>query len=188
MNIEIDSTAFVHPASLQHGNVCVGAYTGLWPGSVIRGDFRPAHIGRFTSIQDNCMVHTGTVGDFVTVAHGAVIHGCTVEDKCMIGINAVIQDFAVIGAGTIVAAGAVVLERQVVPPHSLVMGVPGKVREGRPDQLKKITGNALTYAALAQLYKAGTDVTSIEALTEKAAELLGPAEDVGIGDTRHLKG
>ena len=169
--INIDRTAFVHASSVQHGNVNVGAYSSLWPSSVIRGDFAPAKVGKFTSIQDNCMVHTGTVGDFVTVAHGAVIHACTVKDRCMIGINTVIQDFAVIGEGSIVAAGAVVLEKQVIPPNSLVMGVPGKIREGLPGQMDKIKNNALFYSALAQLYKQGEDVTSGEALNRKVAEL-----------------
>jgi carbonic anhydrase/acetyltransferase-like protein (isoleucine patch superfamily) len=169
--IEIDDTAFVHPASVQHGNVSVGAYSSLWPCSVIRGDFAPARVGRFTSIQDNSMVHAGIVGDCVTVAHGAVIHGCIIENNCMIGIGTVIQDFAVIGEGSIVAAGAVVLEKQTVPPNSLVMGVPGKVREGQQGQLEKITSNALYYAALAQLYRLGENVTSLTALNKKVAEL-----------------
>jgi carbonic anhydrase/acetyltransferase-like protein (isoleucine patch superfamily) len=170
--IKIDPATFVHPASVQHGNVSVGAYSSLWPCSVIRGDFAPVSVGKFTSIQDGCMVHTGSVGDFVTVAHGAVIHACAVENNCMIGINTVIQDFATIGEGTIVAAGAVVLEKQVIPPNSLVMGVPGKVRKGFPGQMEKITNNALYYAALAQLYKENKDVTSIDAINEKAMELL----------------
>ena len=169
--IEIDPTTFIHPSSIQHGNVCVGEYSSLWPGSVIRGDFAPVRVGKFTSVQDNCMVHTGTIGDYVTVAHGAVIHACAVESNCMIGINTVIQDFAVIGEGSIVAAGAVVLERQVVPPNSLVMGIPGKIREGSEGQLDKIKNNALFYAALAQLYKLGEDVTSGEALNVKVLAL-----------------
>lgn len=180
--IEIDTTAFIHPASVQHGNVNVGAYSSLWPCSVIRGDLGPARVGRFTSIQDNCMVHAGIVGDFVTVAHGAVIHGCTIGNKCMIGIGTVIQDFAVIGEGSIVAAGSVVLEKQIVPPNSLVMGVPGKIRDGRPGQLEKITSNALYYAALAQLYKQNEDVTSLDALNKKVAQLQEWADLYGIGD------
>jgi len=180
--IEIDNTAFVHPAAVQHGNVDVGAYSSLWPCSVIRGDLGPAKVGRFTSIQDNCMVHAGIVGDFVTVAHGAVIHGCTIGNKCMIGINTVIQDFAIIGEGSIVAAGAVVLEKQMVPPNSLVMGVPGKIKAGGPGQLAKITSNALFYAALAQLYKHDEDVTSLEALNEKVEQLQKWADLYGIGD------
>jgi len=74
--IEIDTTVFIHSASVQHGNVKVGA-AGLWPCSVIRGDLGPARVSRFTNIQDNYVVHAGIVGDFVTVAHGTIIHGCT---------------------------------------------------------------------------------------------------------------
>lgn len=167
----ISETAFVHPSSVQHGDVMVGDYAGLWPCSVMRGDMGPVSVGKFTSIQDNCMVHAGTVGDFVTIAHNAVVHVATVKDKCMVGIGAIIQDYAVIGEGSIVAAGAVVLERQQVPPGSIVMGVPGKVKAGVTPDLERITGNALYYAALAQIYKEGGDVTDKNDIAGRVEEL-----------------
>jgi carbonic anhydrase/acetyltransferase-like protein (isoleucine patch superfamily) len=171
LKVDISDTAFVHPSSIQHGNVTIGDYAGLWPCSVIRGDMGPAKVGKFTSIQDNCMVHAGSVGDFVTVAHGAVVHVSTVKDNCMVGIGAIIQDHAVIGEGSIVAAGSVVLEGRNIPPNSIVMGVPAKVKEGVRAPLEKITGNALYYAALAQLYKDGGDVTSTGLIAAKVEEL-----------------
>jgi carbonic anhydrase/acetyltransferase-like protein (isoleucine patch superfamily) len=171
LKIDIPATVFVHPESVQHGDVAVGDYSSLWPCSVIRGDMGPASVGKFTSIQDNSMVHAGRVGDFVTVAHGAVVHVSTVEDHCMIGIGVIIQDYAVIGEGSIVAAGSVVLEGRNIPPNSIVMGVPAKVKEGARPSLEKITGNALYYAALAQLYKDGGDVTSTGLIAAKLEEL-----------------
>ncbi len=168
---KISDTTFVHPSSVQHGAVTVGDYCGLWPCSVMRGDMGPVSVGKFTSIQDNCMVHAGTIGDFVTIAHNAVVHVSTIKDKCMIGIGAIIQDYAVIGEGSIVAAGAVVLERQQVPPGSIVMGLPAKVKQGAAPNLGRITGNALYYAALAQIYKEGRDVTDIKDIAKRVEEL-----------------
>ena len=137
MKIDISDTVFVHPASVQQGNVTVGDYSSLWPCSVIRGDMGPAKVGKFTSIQDNCMVHAGQVGDFVTVAHGAVVHVSTIKDNCMVGIGAIVQDYAMIGEGSIVAAGSVVLEGQNIPPNSIVMGVPAKVKKAWPPPSKR---------------------------------------------------
>ncbi|MFW5930455.1 MAG: gamma carbonic anhydrase family protein, partial [Desulfosalsimonas sp.] len=90
---EFHETILVHETSSQMGDVKIGPYSSLWPGSSIRGDFSPIRIGKGTSIQDCCVLHSTPsdevhVGDFVTVGHGAVLHGCTVEDNCIIGMNA----------------------------------------------------------------------------------------------------
>ena len=90
-------------------------------------------------MQDNCVLHGDagcdvTVGEFVTVGHGAILHGCTVEDKCLIGMNAVVLDHAVVGAGSIVGAGAVVAAGTVIPPKSLVVGLPAKVKKTLTDE------------------------------------------------------
>jgi carbonic anhydrase/acetyltransferase-like protein (isoleucine patch superfamily) len=177
----IPNTVFVHPTAAFHGHVIVGDYSSLWASAVIRADFDRVSVGRFTSIQDNVSVHADrgeptTIGDNVTVAHNAVIHAATVEDNCMISMGAIIQDRAVIGKGTIVGAGAVVREGQQIPPNSIVIGVPAQVREAKPGQMHRITDNALSYAALAQVYKRGWDVTSAE-LHKKMMEELGPFFD-----------
>jgi carbonic anhydrase/acetyltransferase-like protein (isoleucine patch superfamily) len=177
----IADTVFVHPAAVFHGRVVVGEYSSLWASSVIRADFDRVTVGRFTSIQDNVSVHADrgkptTIGDNVTVAHNAVIHAATIEDNCMISMGAIVQDGALVGKGTIVGAGAVVRERQQIPPNSIVIGVPAQVREAKPGQMRRITDNALSYAALAQLYKRGWDVTSVE-LHRRMMEELRPFFD-----------
>jgi carbonic anhydrase/acetyltransferase-like protein (isoleucine patch superfamily) len=115
------------------GKVQLGEYSSVWYNAVIRGDINYIKIGRETNIQDNCVLHVThelpvIIGDRVTVGHGAVIHGCVIEDDCLIGMGAIILDGARIGKGSVIAAGAVVRERMDVPPHSLVMGVPAVVK------------------------------------------------------------
>lgn len=165
-------TVYVHPASSQHGEVRIGEYSSLWPGSSLRGDFAPISVGRFVSIQDCCVLHASpqapvTVGDFVTVGHGAVLHGCTVEDLCVIGMNATVLDHAVIGRGTVVAAGAVVRERTIVPPGSFVAGVPAEIRPGRPGQEEMIRTGAISYSVLGRLYQEGKETIPPEELLAK---------------------
>lgn len=179
--IKLADSVFAHPASVQHGDVEVGEHSSLWPGSSIRGDYDRVTVGKFTSIQDNCTLHAAPhspvkVGDYVTVGHGAVIHACTVEDACMVGMNSTILDRAVIGRGTIVAAGAVVTAGTVVPPGSMVMGVPAKVKPGRPGQEEQIKRWSLSYVALSQAYLEGGDTICPEDLTarmQKLAETAG---------------
>jgi len=107
--------------------------------TVVRGDVHWIKIGRRTSIQDGTVVHvmTGThpttIGDNVTIGHAAVIHGCTIDNQCLIGMGAILLNGAHIGTGSIVAAGTVVVEEMRVPPRSLVMGVPGRVRRPLTD-------------------------------------------------------
>ncbi len=156
--VKIADSVFRDPSSVQYGDVEVGEHSSLWPGSVIRGDFAPARVGRFTCVQDNSTLHAAQVGDFVTIAHNAVLDGAIVEDRCIIGIGAVIQEMAVIGEGSIVAAGAVVLERTRVPPGSVVMGVPARIKPAGPGQTERIVNNALVYAAMARTYREGKDV------------------------------
>jgi carbonic anhydrase/acetyltransferase-like protein (isoleucine patch superfamily) len=169
---KVGENIFVHPASAQTGDVTIGEHSSVWPCSSMRGDFAPIKIGRFTSIQDNCTVHArAVIGDFVTVAHNAVLHGCTVEDNCIISIGAIVQDGAVIGKGSLVAPGAVVRENTVVPPGSLVVGIPGQVKPGRPGMEQMNINNALSYSALAMAYLEGKETISGEELVEKMALL-----------------
>jgi carbonic anhydrase/acetyltransferase-like protein (isoleucine patch superfamily) len=110
-------------------------------------------IGRYSNVQDNSVVHVADdypciIGDFVTVGHNAILHGCTVEDHCLIGMGAIVLTGAVIGKGSIIAAGALVREKQVIPPNSLVVGVPSKVIKSIPEDWDSIHAQALKYKTL----------------------------------------
>ena len=114
------------------GDVELGENSSIWYGVVLRGDVDKIKIGRNTSIQDNSVAHCATglptiIGDNCVVGHNAIIHSCTVEDSCLIGMGAVLLDGCKIGRGSIVAAGCVVSPGKVIPPNSMVMGVPGRV-------------------------------------------------------------
>ena len=132
----IHPEAFLAPTAVVIGDVEIGARASIWFGSVIRGDHPKfgIRIGARTNIQDNCVVHVGdwqptVVGADVTVGHGAKFESCTIGDRCVIGMNAVILQEAYIGEGSLVAANSVVLEKTQVPPGSLVAGIPGKVKK-----------------------------------------------------------
>lgn len=131
---DIDPTAYVAPTATVLGEVTVGPGSSIWFGAVLRGDIDRIRVGKNSSIQDNATVHvTGgiypaIIGDNVIVGHGAILHGCTLEDGCLIGMGAIILDNAVIGKGAMVAAGAVVRENQVVPADTLVAGVPARIK------------------------------------------------------------
>lgn len=129
----VDRTVFLAPSADVIGDVVLGAYCSVWFNATIRGDVNRIRIGSETNIQDNAVVHvtgiTGpaTIGNRVTIGHGAIVHGCTVEDRVLIGMGSIILDQAVIGTGSIVGAGALVTSRTVVPPGSLVYGNPARV-------------------------------------------------------------
>lgn len=172
----IPDTVYMHETASCMGDVSVGEYSSLWPASSIRGDFSPIAIGRGTSIQDCCVLHSTptnsvTVGDFVTIGHGAVLHGCTVEDYCMVGMNATVLDGAVIGRGSIIAAGAVVREGTKVPPGSFVAGLPASIKPGKLGQEDRIKAGVLAYIALAQHYLEGNQSIDSQALLEKMGEV-----------------
>lgn len=115
------------------GKVELGELSSVWYNAVLRGDINFIKIGKETNIQDNCVLHVTNelpviVGDRVTVGHGAVIHGCIIEDDCLIGMGAVVLDGVHVGQGSVIGAGTVVKERMQIPPHSLVVGVPGEIK------------------------------------------------------------
>ncbi len=147
----VHETAWIAPTATLIGAVTIGAGTGVYYGAVVRGDSSTIAIGAGSNLQDNVVVHAdpgfpATIGAGVSVGHAAVLHGCTIEDNCLIGMGAVVLNGAVIGAGSMVAAGAVVLESAVIPPGSLVAGVPGKVRRDlTADEKDGIVQNASGY-------------------------------------------
>jgi carbonic anhydrase/acetyltransferase-like protein (isoleucine patch superfamily) len=130
----IAASAFVDRSAQVIGDVHLGAESSIWMNAVVRGDVNSIRIGARTNIQDLSLVHVQggsyptVIGNDVTVGHSAVIHGCTVEDRCLIGMGAILLNGVRIGAGSIVAAGALVPEGTIVPPGSMVMGLPAKVR------------------------------------------------------------
>ena len=131
---QIAATAYIDPAAVVIGDVSIGEDSSVWPCAVIRGDVNWIRIGARTNIQDGSVLHVMKdeyplqIGDNVTVGHATVLHGCTIESRCLIGMGSVILNNAKIGAGSIVAAGSLVPEGTVVPPGSLFMGHPGRFR------------------------------------------------------------
>jgi len=124
--------AFVAHDAVVRGDIALGIDTSVWYGCVVRGDCARITIGDVTNVQDLTMVHADTgvpqaIGSYVTVGHKAVLHGRVVGDRCLIGIGAIVLGGAEIGDECIIGAGALVTENQVVPPRSLVLGMPGKV-------------------------------------------------------------
>src|SRR6266496_2173896 len=130
---KIAASAYIDPSAQVIGDVTIGERSSFWPGAVARGDVNRIRIGDETSIQDNTVLHCDapdfplSIGSRVTVGHLAMIHGCTIEDECVIGIGAIVLNGARIGTGSVIAAGAVVPEGMEVPPGSMLMGVPGKI-------------------------------------------------------------
>ncbi len=129
---EIEATAWTAPAAQVMGRVRIGAESSVWYGAVLRGDNAWIEIGPRSNVQDLSVLHTDddypmTIGADVTIGHRAILHGCKIEDACLIGMGATVMNGAVIGSGSLVGAGALVTEGTVVPPRSLVLGAPGKV-------------------------------------------------------------
>jgi carbonic anhydrase/acetyltransferase-like protein (isoleucine patch superfamily) len=156
----VSDTAFIAPNATLIGAVTVGDGASVFYGSVLRGDTDSITIGARSNVQDNVSMHTDAglqlvVGTDVSIGHGAVVHGCVIENDCLIGMGATILNRAVIGAGSLVAAGAVVLEGTVIPPGSLVAGVPAKVRRALTDDERAgLTQNATHYVELARKHRA----------------------------------
>lgn len=136
----VDPTAYVDISAQVIGDVVIGAESSLWMNVVIRGDVHRIRIGRRTNIQDLTMVHVmrdthpTTIGDEVTIGHSAVVHGCTIEDRVLIGMGAVLLNGVHIGHDSIIAAGTLLTEGTRIPPRSLVMGRPGKVKRELTDE------------------------------------------------------
>ncbi|MDD1730277.1 MAG: gamma carbonic anhydrase family protein [Methanospirillum sp.] len=158
MNIHqnILQAAFVAPNATVIGKVTAGPDIGVWYGAVIRADKDQVSIGARSNIQDNCVVHTSsghpvTIGTDVSVGHGAILHGCTIQNSVLVGMGAIILNGAEIGEESIIGAGALVSEGKKIPPRSLVLGVPGKVvRQVTDEEVAATLKNASSYVALAQ--------------------------------------
>jgi carbonic anhydrase/acetyltransferase-like protein (isoleucine patch superfamily) len=145
--------------ALVTGEVELGEDASVWFGCVLRGDDAPLIVGRRTNIQDLTMVHadpgvTNRIGAECTIGHRCVLHGAVVEDRCLIGMGAILLGGSQIGSESIVAAGAVVKEGAVIPPRSLVVGVPGRVvRSLSAEELERLAKSAQGYVDKARLYR-----------------------------------
>lgn len=159
----IDKSAYIAPSAQVIGQVRIGARSSFWFNSVARGETAPITIGEETNIQDLSMCHADpgkplTVGNRVTVGHRCIIHGCIIENECLIGMGAIIMNEARIGRGSVVAAGSVVLENVTIPPFSLVAGAPAKVKKTYDEHvLEKIHRLAQVYVDRAQSYIDGLE-------------------------------
>jgi carbonic anhydrase/acetyltransferase-like protein (isoleucine patch superfamily) len=158
---DVDPSAWVAPTAVLVGRVRLGAGASAWYGAVLRGDGDDISVGAGSDVQDNAVLHADPgfpvrVGDGVVIGHGAVVHGCTVEDGVLVGMGSTVLNGVRIGAGSLVAAGSVLLEGTQVPPGSMVAGVPAKVR--RPvtdDEAAGIRLVAEHYVQLARQHAGG---------------------------------
>ncbi|MEN3333205.1 MAG: hypothetical protein V7641_2570 [Blastocatellia bacterium] len=137
---QIARTAFIESSAQIIGDVHIGEQSSVWFNCVLRGDVHYIRIGSFTNIQDGTIIHVTNgrfatiIGDCVTVGHAAVLHGCTIKDRVLVGIGAIVLDNVTVGAESFIAAGALVTPGTVIPPRSMVMGSPAKVRREVTDE------------------------------------------------------
>ena len=157
---QIDPSAWIADSAVLIGRVVLGPGASVWPGAVLRADNEPIVIGAESNVQDGAVLHTDpgcplTLGQGVTVGHQAMLHGCTVEDGCLIGIQAVVLNHALIGARCLVGAGALVNENKRFEPEQLIVGSPAVVKRAlTAEQLAALVHAARNYAARAQRYRA----------------------------------
>ena len=157
---QVHNSCFVADSADVIGDVTIGEESSVWFGSVVRGDMHYIKIGSKTNIQDNCTVHVTTdiystqIGDEVTIGHNVIVHGCTIQDRCLIGMGAIIMDGAVIGEGSLIGAGALISPGTRIPPRSLVVGLPGKVIRTTTDQeMDEIIDRAQHYIDFSKKYR-----------------------------------
>lgn len=162
----IEPTAWVHPSAQVIGDVHLHERVSIWPTAVLRGDQGRIEMGADSNLQDGAVVHcTGGisvthVGQRVTIGHRAIIHGCRIEDDCLIGMGAIVMDNAIIGRGSLVGAGSIVLAGTEIPPGSLVLGTPGKATRAITDQQRAwIEHSWDVYARLAREHATGKPAT-----------------------------
>ena len=156
---QLGKNVYVSENAMVIGDVTLGDEVNIWFGAVLRGDMHYIKIGNRTNIQDNSVVHVTTrvsptnIGSGVTVGHGAIIHGCTIEDDCLIGMGAILMDDANIGGGSLIGAGALIPPNMIIPENSLVVGSPGKVvRQVKDFEREMLLERPQEYIDLASIY------------------------------------
>jgi len=158
-DVTLDAPAFIHPTALVYGKVTIGEGASLWPYAVIRAEMEEVRIGRFSNVQDHAMIHIGNgfgtfIGDWCSITHGTTIHGATIGDCTLIGINATVMDGCVVGRNCVIAGHTILKEGTHIPDNSIVMGVPGKVVRS-VNNYRQTKRNALLYHRNALAYAAG---------------------------------
>ena len=152
----IPTSCFIEETGIVIGDVVMGEHCSVWFHAVIRGDVHYIRIGDRTNVQDLCMLHVThethplDIGNEVTIGHGVILHGCTIKDRVLIGMGAIVMDGAVIGEDSVVGAGALVVEGMIVLPKSLILGSPGRVRRAVSEAelvwIKESAENYVKYA------------------------------------------
>jgi carbonic anhydrase/acetyltransferase-like protein (isoleucine patch superfamily) len=165
---QINGKALVSKLATVIGDVEIGEGTSIFPGCVLRGDVEKITIGEYSNLQDNVVVHCGDlyegdilkgyipveIGDYVTIGHGAIVHGCRIGDTCLVGAGAIVFNNATIGEGSIVGMGAVVLKNSKIPPRSVVVGTPAKpIRKVDETEYSRIRKHAMIYNKLANTHR-----------------------------------
>jgi len=151
--------AYVSSRAYLVGDVEIGPRASIWPFASLRADIAPIKVGACSNVQDNCTVHVATrlgvsIGDWVTVGHGATVHACTIEDGCLIGMNATVLDGAIVGAGSLIGAHALVTGGMLIPPGSMVLGTPAKiVRALTPEEISGLRVWGDHYLTLSAEYR-----------------------------------
>lgn len=153
-SFNIHKDTFIAPSANLIGNIILAEGVNIWYGAVLRGDINYIKIGKNSNIQDNVTVHLDynnpvTIGEYTSVGHNAVVHGCSIGNNCLIGMGAVVLNGSIIGDNSVIAAGSVIRENSIIPPNSLVAGVPGEIKKQvPPDLVKKNINNAMNYVNL----------------------------------------
>lgn len=157
---DIHESVFIADGAAVIGDVKIGALSSVWYSAVVRGDMHYIRIGERSNVQDGAVLHVVSgkfpleIGDDVTIGHAAVVHGCSVHDRVLIGMNATVLDGATVREGSIVAAGAVVLEGVEVPENTLVAGIPAReIRKTTPADYKRIMSGSEEYVQYSELFK-----------------------------------
>ena len=155
MKPEIHKSSFVDKTAVIIGDVKIGKNCGIYPCAVIRGDDNSIEIGDGSNVQDNCIIHVDAkhktkIGNNVSIGHGAMVHGATIEDECLIGINATVLDGAIIKKGSVVGANALITTNMIIPENSLIIGVPGKIVKQDKKLKELIIFNAKEYQRLSK--------------------------------------
>ncbi len=138
------------------GRVNICKHSSVWYNAVLRGDIEGIDIGKYSNVQDNCVLHSSKgfplkIGSYVSIGHAAVLHGATVGDNCLIGMNSTLLNGSMVGENSIVGAGAVVTEGKQFPPESMILGMPAKaIRSLKPQEVESIKDNAVRYVELAR--------------------------------------
>ena len=155
----IGEDTWIAPSASVIGEVSLGRNVGIWFCAVLRGDNEPIIIGDETNVQENATLHTDmgfplTIGARCTIGHNAIVHGCTIEDGCLVGMGAIVMNGVKLGEHSLVAAGALIPEGRKIPPRSLVVGSPGKVvRTLDEEEMERLEASAAHYAEAAKRFQ-----------------------------------